>query len=232
MVNVIMPQMTQLSFSPVRVKTAPARRPRTTRVVNSGKDRRINIGSTIVRHGGYRVFYPEPAKAFKCHAFERFQREHCALLTANVSISSACPCEMARRDGLTNDNVSFAKKAKRSVLAWSGSRPFFSVAEITAWSKASTATGGAYRMRMIPRWKMAMFNSVSGIAKGVGTGSIATFIKHAVNLPLNAARLRKDAPSHREHSRGERDRFEDRLVEGRRLRAAISLYGKKCHWIY
>ncbi|MGH6845351.1 MAG: Crp/Fnr family transcriptional regulator [Methylocella sp.] len=66
---------------------------------------------------------------------------------------------------------------------------FFNVVEIVAWAEALTAIGAAYVKRMIPLRTMAMLGNVLGIAVGVGAGSLATFIKHAVNLPLNAARL-------------------------------------------
>jgi CRP/FNR family transcriptional regulator, cyclic AMP receptor protein len=45
--------------------------------------------------------------------------------------------------------------------------------------------------RMIPLRTLAILNNALGIAAGAGTGSLATFIEHAVNLPLNAARLRE-----------------------------------------
>ncbi|HUB63855.1 MAG TPA: cyclic nucleotide-binding domain-containing protein [Methylocella sp.] len=68
---------------------------------------------------------------------------------------------------------------------------FFYVAEFTAWGKTLTAIGGAYMTRMIPLRVMAMLNNLFGITTGVGNGSLATFIEHAVNLPLNTIRLRE-----------------------------------------
>jgi CRP/FNR family cyclic AMP-dependent transcriptional regulator len=37
----------------------------------------------------------------------------------------------------------------------------------------------------------AILNNVFGVAAGIGSGSLSTFIEHAVNLPLNAIRLRE-----------------------------------------
>jgi CRP/FNR family transcriptional regulator, cyclic AMP receptor protein len=68
---------------------------------------------------------------------------------------------------------------------------FFYVVVIFAWAKALTAIGAAYMKRMIPLRTMAMFGNVFGVAVGIGTGSFATFVEHAVNLPLNATRLRQ-----------------------------------------
>lgn len=66
----------------------------------------------------------------------------------------------------------------------------FYVIAIFAWAKAMTAIGAAYMKRMIPLRTMAMLANVFGVVVGIGTGSLATFIEHAVNLPLNAVRLR------------------------------------------
>lgn len=68
---------------------------------------------------------------------------------------------------------------------------FSDIVEIVAWAEALTAIGAAFVKRMIPLRSMAMLNNVIGVAAGAGTGSLATFIEHAVNLPLNAARLRE-----------------------------------------
>ena len=66
---------------------------------------------------------------------------------------------------------------------------FFKVVEIFTWAEVSTAIGAAYAKRMIPLRTIAMLNNVFGVAVGIGTGSLATFIEHVVNLPLNATRL-------------------------------------------
>jgi CRP/FNR family transcriptional regulator, cyclic AMP receptor protein len=68
---------------------------------------------------------------------------------------------------------------------------FLKIIAIAAWTKALTAIGAAYMKRMIPLRTMAILNNALGIAAGAGTGSLATFIERAVNLPLNAARLRE-----------------------------------------
>jgi hypothetical protein len=67
----------------------------------------------------------------------------------------------------------------------------FQIVGTLAWAKALTAIGAAYMKRMIPLRTMAMLGNVFGLAVGVGTGSLAAFIEHAVNLPLNATRLRE-----------------------------------------
>ncbi len=68
---------------------------------------------------------------------------------------------------------------------------FFYAAAIFAWAKALTAIGAAYMKRMIPLRTMAMLGNVFGVVAGISAGSLATFIEHAVNLPLNATRLRE-----------------------------------------
>jgi CRP/FNR family cyclic AMP-dependent transcriptional regulator len=65
------------------------------------------------------------------------------------------------------------------------------VVEIVAWAEALTAIGAAYVKRMIPLRSTAILNNVFGVAAGIGSGSLSTFIEHAVNLPLNAIRLRE-----------------------------------------
>jgi CRP/FNR family cyclic AMP-dependent transcriptional regulator len=67
----------------------------------------------------------------------------------------------------------------------------FQIVGTLAWAKALTAIGAAYMKRMIPLRTMAMLGNVFGVAVGIGTGSLAAFIEHAVNLPLNATRLRE-----------------------------------------
>lgn len=62
---------------------------------------------------------------------------------------------------------------------------------IVAWAELLTAIGTAFMKRMIPLRNIAMLNNVFGVVLGAGTGSLATFIEHAVNLPLNFARLRQ-----------------------------------------
>jgi CRP/FNR family transcriptional regulator, cyclic AMP receptor protein len=66
---------------------------------------------------------------------------------------------------------------------------YYAVA-IFAWAKALSSIGAAYMKRMIPLRTFAMLANVFGVAVGIGTGSLATFLEHAVNLPLNAVRLR------------------------------------------
>jgi CRP/FNR family transcriptional regulator, cyclic AMP receptor protein len=67
----------------------------------------------------------------------------------------------------------------------------FEIIGVLAWAKALSAIGAAYERRMIPLRTMAMLGNWFGIAAGIGTGSLATFVEHAVNLPLNAVRLRE-----------------------------------------
>jgi CRP/FNR family cyclic AMP-dependent transcriptional regulator len=68
---------------------------------------------------------------------------------------------------------------------------FLKIVEIVAFAKALTAIGAAYTKRMIPLRTIAMLNNVLGVVVGIGTVSLSTFIEHAVNLPLNATRLRE-----------------------------------------
>ena len=63
--------------------------------------------------------------------------------------------------------------------------------EILAWAEALTAIGSAYVKRMIPLRATAILNNLFGVAAGIGSGSFSTFVEHAVNLPLNAIRLRE-----------------------------------------
>jgi CRP/FNR family cyclic AMP-dependent transcriptional regulator len=67
----------------------------------------------------------------------------------------------------------------------------FYVIEVIVWAEALTAIGAAYAKRMIPLRSMAMLNNLLGILSGVSHLSLATIFKHAVNFPLNAARLKE-----------------------------------------
>lgn len=60
-----------------------------------------------------------------------------------------------------------------------------------AWADAAATVGSAYMKRMIPLRLTAMAGSVIGLALGLATGALPTIAKHAVNLPLNFARLRE-----------------------------------------
>ena len=59
------------------------------------------------------------------------------------------------------------------------------------WAEVVMSIGAAYATRMIPLRFMAMFGNVFGLAQGLGSGSISTIVEHAVNLPLNATRVRE-----------------------------------------
>lgn len=67
----------------------------------------------------------------------------------------------------------------------------FEIVGVLAWLKTLSAIGAAYAKRMIPLRTMAMLSNWFGIATGIGTGSLATFVEHAVNLPLNAVRMKE-----------------------------------------
>jgi CRP/FNR family cyclic AMP-dependent transcriptional regulator len=67
----------------------------------------------------------------------------------------------------------------------------FYVTEVIVWAEALTAVGAAYAKRMIPLRSAAILNNLLGILSGLSRASLATFVKHAVNFPLNAARLRE-----------------------------------------
>jgi CRP/FNR family cyclic AMP-dependent transcriptional regulator len=62
---------------------------------------------------------------------------------------------------------------------------------IVAFAEALTSIGAAYMKRMIPLRTMAMLNNLLGVMVGVGVGNFATILKHLVNFPLNAVRLRE-----------------------------------------
>lgn len=62
---------------------------------------------------------------------------------------------------------------------------------VLAWTEALTAIGAAYAKRMIPLRFMAMAGNALGVVLGAATGNLPTLVKHAVNLPLNAARMRE-----------------------------------------
>ncbi|MGA8171982.1 MAG: cyclic nucleotide-binding domain-containing protein, partial [Methylocystis sp.] len=59
------------------------------------------------------------------------------------------------------------------------------------WLEVLMSIGAAYAARMIPLRFMAMFGNMCGLAQGLGTGSLSTIVEHAVNLPLNAVRVRE-----------------------------------------
>lgn len=59
------------------------------------------------------------------------------------------------------------------------------------WGEVLMTIGAAYAARMIPLRFAAMFGNVFGLAQGLGSGSLSTIIENAVNLPLNAARVRE-----------------------------------------
>lgn len=82
--------------------------------------------------------------------------------------------------------------AAAAVVSSEASRDYAAYAIATlAWAEAMTAIGAAYAKRMIPLRFMAMFNNALGVAVGVFTGNPTTIVKHAVNFPLNAARMRE-----------------------------------------
>lgn len=60
-----------------------------------------------------------------------------------------------------------------------------------AWAEAFAVVGAAYFKGMIPLRAAAISSNVLGIILGVSTGNIPTLTKHAINLPLNASRLRE-----------------------------------------
>jgi hypothetical protein len=81
------------------------------------------------------------------------------------------------------------------VLSWFRGEPasgYSSLAvQVFKWAEVLMSIGAAYATRMIPLRFMAMFGNVFGLAQGLGSGSISTIVEHAVNLPLNAARVRE-----------------------------------------
>jgi hypothetical protein len=60
-----------------------------------------------------------------------------------------------------------------------------------AWAEAATVVGAAYSKRMIPLRMMAMSSNLLGVTLGLLTGNLPTIVKHAINFPLNATRVRE-----------------------------------------
>ncbi|MEF3367052.1 cyclic nucleotide-binding domain-containing protein [Methylocystis sp. 9N] len=60
-----------------------------------------------------------------------------------------------------------------------------------AWAEAFMAIGATYAKRMIPLRFMAMLDNMLGVAAGLASMSPPTIMKHGVNFPLNAARMRE-----------------------------------------
>lgn len=60
-----------------------------------------------------------------------------------------------------------------------------------AWAEAATVIGAAYMKRMIPLRITAMTGNLLGVMLGLVTGNLPTIVKHAINFPLNATRLRE-----------------------------------------
>jgi hypothetical protein len=82
-----------------------------------------------------------------------------------------------------------------AAVAWAASdsgKQFGAIALIIlAWMEATSVVAAAYVKRMIPLRITAMTGNVLGIMLGLATGSAPTIAKHAINLPLNATRLRE-----------------------------------------
>lgn len=82
--------------------------------------------------------------------------------------------------------------AATALAANETARDYASAAIATlAWAEAATVIGAAYAKRMIPLRFMAMFGNVLGVMFGFAIGSLPTIVKHAVNFPLNAIRMRE-----------------------------------------
>lgn len=82
--------------------------------------------------------------------------------------------------------------AVASLFVTETAREYAALAIISlAWVEALTTIGAAYAKRMIPLRFMAMAGNVLGVVLGAATGSLPTLVKHAVNLPLNATRVRE-----------------------------------------
>jgi CRP/FNR family cyclic AMP-dependent transcriptional regulator len=82
-----------------------------------------------------------------------------------------------------------------SALAWatsdSGKQAATVAITVLAWAEASTVVGAAYMKEMIPLRITAMTGNVLGMILGLVTGNLPTLVKHAINFPLNATRLRE-----------------------------------------
>jgi CRP/FNR family cyclic AMP-dependent transcriptional regulator len=62
---------------------------------------------------------------------------------------------------------------------------------ILAWAEAATVVGAAYMKAMIPLRITAMSGNLLGIVVGLLTGNLPTLVKHSINFPLNATRVRE-----------------------------------------
>ncbi|MGJ0506918.1 MAG: Crp/Fnr family transcriptional regulator [Methylocystis sp.] len=60
-----------------------------------------------------------------------------------------------------------------------------------AWGEAAAVVGAAYFKGMIPLRAAAISSNVLGLIYGFAIGSLPIVTKHAINLPLNAVRLRE-----------------------------------------
>lgn len=90
--------------------------------------------------------------------------------------------------GLGLINVVFTSAPRKT--AGVGDYLFVAI-EIVTWAEALSAIASARAKGMIQLRSIALLNNVLGVLAGLGHGSLASVVKHAVNFPLNATRLRQ-----------------------------------------
>ncbi|SFK38880.1 cyclic nucleotide-binding domain-containing protein [Methylocapsa palsarum] len=90
--------------------------------------------------------------------------------------------------GLSLINVVFSAAPRKP--AGAGDYLFLAV-EIVTWAEALSAIASARARGMIQLRSIALLNNVLGVLAGLGNGSLASVVKHTVNFPLNASRLRQ-----------------------------------------
>lgn len=68
---------------------------------------------------------------------------------------------------------------------------FYLLTLFIAWGEAATSVAAAFMSKMIPLRALAVTNNLFGMASAIASGSLPTAVKHSINLPLNATRLRQ-----------------------------------------
>jgi CRP-like cAMP-binding protein len=90
--------------------------------------------------------------------------------------------------GLGLINVAFSVAPRKPAGA---SDYLFLAVEFVTWAEALSAIASARAKGMIQLRSIALLNNVLGVLAGLGHGSLASVVKHTVNFPLNATRLRQ-----------------------------------------
>jgi len=88
--------------------------------------------------------------------------------------------------------IHFSEPLRVALLKLENFQKYSDLAAAAAiWAEALASVGAAYAKRMMPLRTMAIMSNVFGVAAGLTSGSLPGLIKHVVNFPLNATRLRE-----------------------------------------